>query len=150
MPARASLDCFLARNTGTYAAPTWTEVKNVRNPGIPRGKTMSETTTRRAGRTKTFMGTLQEFGLEFEMNTDDADAAYTAFEDSYYNNTQVEVLVLRGPNTVGKKGVRMIMEVETFDEKQDQEGHVMTTVKLVVRDPDDSEHVPVARYTVPA
>jgi hypothetical protein len=150
MGARASLTCTLLRNSGTYGAPVWAEVKNVRNPGVPKSKTMAEVTTRRHGGIKAFIGTLKEFGLEFEMNADDADADYTAFEDSYWNGTLIDLLVLRGPNTAGKKGVRMLMEVETFDEKQDQEKHVETTVKLVIRDPDNATDVVVERYTVPA
>jgi hypothetical protein len=147
MAARASINGKIFRNTGTYATPTWNEVPNVRNPGIPKGKTMSEATTRKHGGLKAFIGTLKEVGLEFEMNTDDADADYTAFEDSYWNNTVLDLLVLRGPNTAGEKGVRLQMEVETFDESQDQEKHVITTVKLVCADSDN----PVAeRYTVPA
>jgi hypothetical protein len=149
MPARAGLKCTLHVNTAAYANPTWSEVKNVRNPGIPKGKEMAEVTTRRHGGYKAFIGTLKEFGLEFEMNADDADPNYTAFEDSYWTNTIVDVLVLRGAKTAGMKGVRMQMEVETFDEKQDQNGAVVTTVKLVIGEPAADDTPVVERYTEP-
>lgn len=147
MGARASLDCVLMVNTGTYGAPAWEEVKNCRNPGVPKSKTMAEVTSRRHGGFKAFLGTLKEFGLEFEMNADDSDQHYVRFEDSYWNNTQLDLLVLR--NLVGgaRKGVRLQMEAETFEEKQDQESQVITTVKLVVRDPDDNTTPVVERYT---
>lgn len=151
MGARASLDCQLLRNTGTYASPTWVEVKNCRNPGVPKGKTMAEVTSRRHGGFKAFLGTLKEFGLEFEMNTDDADTHYAAFEASYWSGTVLDLLVLRPPNTDGdRKGVRMQMECETFDEKQDQESQVITTVKLVVGDPTDDSTPVVQAFTLEA
>lgn len=147
MAVRASLDCVLARNTTTYGSPTWVTMSNVKDVGVPKGKTMAETTTRGDGGFKTFIGTVKELGLEFEMNADDEDAAYTAMEDSYWNNSVVDLIVLRGPNTAGTDGVRMQMEVETFDEGQDLEGNPVTTVKLVVR---KTANTPVVRYTVPA
>jgi|GEM_PF-2441147 len=149
MGARAGLDCVLKRNTGTYASPTWVEVKNVRNPGIPKTKTMGEVTTRRHGGYKAFIGTLKEFGLEFEMNADDGDTQYVAFEDSYWNSTQLDLMVLRAADATSgdRKGVRIQMEVSEFGETQDQEGHTNTTVKLVVRDPDDSTTPVVERVT---
>lgn len=146
MTLRASLDCVVARNTNSYAAPAWSEVKNVKDVGVPKGKSMSETTTREDGGMKTFLGTVKEFGLEFEMNADDANAHYAAFEDSYWNNTPVDLLVLRGPLSQGTKGVRLQMEVETFDENEALEGHPVVSVKLVLRKTDN----PAAqRYTVP-
>lgn len=146
MTVRASLDCVLQRNTASYATPTWVTVDNVKNVGIPKGKAMSETTTRGDAGLKTFLGTVKEFGLEFEMNADDADADYTAFEDSYWNNAPLDLLVLRGPAEAGTKGVRLQVEVETFDEQEDLEGHPVVTVKCVLRKTDN----PAAeRYTVP-
>ncbi len=144
---RASLDCVLARNSATFVTPTWVTVNNVKDVGVSKGKSMSETTTRGDGGFKTFIGTVKEFGLEFEMNADDADDDYAALADSYWTNAAVDLLVLRGPNTAGTKGVRLQMEVETFDEKQDLEGHVVVSVKLVIR---KTENAPVVRYTVPA
>lgn len=147
MGSRASLDCVLLVNTATYGAPAWEEVKNCRNPGVSKAKTMAEVTTRRHGGMKAFLGTLKEFGLEFEMNADDSDQHYVRFEDSFWNGTQLDLLVLR--NLVGgaRKGVRLQMEVETFEEKQDQESQVITTVKLVIRDPEDNTTPVVERYT---
>lgn len=146
MPVRASLDCVVARNTNTYAAPAWSTMENVKDVGVPKGKTMSDTTTREDGGIKTAIGTTREFSLEFEMNARDDDPHYVALEDSYWNRTPVDLLVLRGPNTSGTKGTRMQMEVSQFDEQQDLEGHPVVSVSLVVR---KTENQAVQRYTVP-
>lgn len=146
MTVRASLDCVLQRNTASYAPPTWVTVNNVKNVGIPKGKSMAEVTTRGDGGFKTFVGTLKEFGLEFEMNADDADADYTAFEDAYWTNSPLDLLVLRGPATAGTKGVRLQVLVETFDEQEDLEGNPVVSVKCVLA---KTENPAAARYTVP-
>jgi hypothetical protein len=149
MGARAGLDCLLLLNTDSYEDPDWEIVENVRNPGVTKGKTMAEVTTRRHKGFKAFLGTLKEFGLEFEMNTDDTDEHYTAFEESYWANSLVDIAVVRPTGTEGEyQGVRMQMEVEQFDESQDQEGQVVTTVKLVVRDPDDAETPVVEEFEI--
>ncbi len=143
---RASLECTLARNSNNFASPAWSTIDNVKDVGVPKGKSMSEATTRGDGGVKTFIGTVKEFGLEFDMNADDEDEHYVALENSYWLNTAIDLLVLRGPNASGTKGVRMQMEVETFDEKQDLEGHPIVSVKLVIR---KTSNTPVARYEVP-
>lgn len=146
MGAQAGLDCVLMIAAGE--AGSLTEMKNVRAVKVPKGKTMADVTTRKHGGFKAFIGTLKEFGLEFEVNTDDADAQYLILEDSYWNGTAITVAVLRPEaNEDGaRKGVKMVMEVETFDESQDNEGQVITTVKLVIRDRKTSGAV-VERYT---
>ena len=145
MTTRATIDCAVLRNSATYDTPTWVVMSNIRNTGLPDARDKAEITTRGSAGIKQFITTLREVGLEFEMNAND-DADYTAVRAAYAGRTELDVVLLRGPNTAAVKGIRLRMMVEEFGQADEEAGSPATTVKLCV----GPETTPVVEYTVPA
>lgn len=145
MTIRATLECDVLRNTATYEAPTWVPMTNIRNVGVPDAMDTKEVTRRGSKGTKQFITTLRERGLEFEMDAEDGQADYDALATKYAARTELDIVVLRGPNTEGSKGIRLRMRISEFGETQDEAGNPITAVKCVV----GPEETPVLAYTVP-
>lgn len=121
---RIGLECKLYRNTGTYAAPVWSEMKNVKDVTVP--MTKGEADTSRRGTTwKTRKGTMKDASIDFKLVQEDGDTHYTALLDSYVNGTAIELLALNGPvATAGSQGLRAYVEVFNFQDSQALESAV--------------------------
>jgi len=122
MPAnvRRGIDACLYRNLGTYAAPNWSEVGNLRDVTVNRSKQKADATTRANAGWAASVGTLKEGSIDAQMTVKrTADAHFEAFEDSYNNSTPVELLILNGPITEsGVTGLRATFEVMDMTENQ--------------------------------
>jgi hypothetical protein len=107
------------RNTGSYGAPVWVLVDNVRNCKVPAKKKTDDASIRAQAPYALIAGTMIDFGLNFNMNEDPSDTSWTALQGSFLNFTAIELLVLNGPNSSGSQGWRASFEVTDFSDGQD-------------------------------
>ena len=96
MPAKLGLDAKLYRNTGTYAAPTWDLIGNVRDLTLNLETGEADVSTRSNNGWRATVSTLKDASLEFEMVWDTADSDFGAIRDAFLNNTTVEIAVMDG------------------------------------------------------
>ncbi|MFN5393878.1 MAG: phage tail tube protein, partial [Planctomycetota bacterium] len=110
MPAKLGLDAKLYRNTGTYAAPTWDLIGNVRDLTLNLETGEADVSTRSNNGWRATVSTLKDASLEFEMVWDTADSDFGAIRDAFLNNTTVEIAVLdgliTGTGSSGSQGLR--------------------------------------------
>lgn len=121
MGARIGLNCKMYRNTGSYASPSWQEIKNVRDVSTGATKGEADASTRGTGAFEARVGVLKDLDITFEMIDDTADTGghIAAFEDSYINGTALDLAIMNGDiTTSGSKGWRARFEVFQFDEQQ--------------------------------
>lgn len=144
MAATASLDCLLQRSTGTYASPVWDTITKARSVTINYTRATSETSSR-AAKVKTFIPTMGEFSLSFDIAADDADTDYTAFATAFAAGTVLDMRILRGPASVGTKGYRAQMVVSEMNEAQDLEDHAVASITMVLA---DSANTPLEAVTL--
>ena len=112
MAAKHGIDAFLARNTGTFASPTWVELTGVNEVTPNGGWDMAEIITR-ASRVKFGAKTLIDVGFTFRILCDDADTGYTALMTAFRSLTAtIDLLLLDGPvTTLGSFGYRFIAQL---------------------------------------
>ena len=85
MPAKLGLDAKLYRNSGTYAAPTWDIVGNVKDLTLNLETGEADVSTRANNGWRATVGTLKDASLEFEMVWDTADSDFGAVRDAFLN-----------------------------------------------------------------
>jgi len=89
MGVKISLDLALYRNTGTFLAPVWNIVDNVKDVALNR--TMGEgDASSRLNDVKMSEPVLQDASFEFAMVDDDTDTDLIAFRAAFDNRTIVE------------------------------------------------------------
>jgi len=122
MPAnvRRGIDAALYRNLGTYEAPNWSEVGNLRDVTVNMEKDDADATTRANNGWGASVGTLKHGSIDGQLTVKrTADEHFEALRDSYFNSTPVELLVLNGPiDEVGVRGLRATFEAMSFTENQ--------------------------------
>jgi predicted secreted protein len=102
-------------NTGTYAAPTWTLITNVKDVTLSMEKDEIDVTTRASGGFKEFVDGLIDASVEFSMIWDTGNAAFTAIKAAFFAKTAVELLVCDGVYTVtGSQGLRAECMIKSF------------------------------------
>ena len=119
MAGKTGYECKLyVRTSGTYAAPTWTEAKNIADAAIGGEKAKAEFRTR-GQKVKTSKGVDIDMPVTGRIKYDPANAIYLLFLDSFWNGTVLDVMVLDGDeddeDTVGWRGD---YEVMTFPHNQ--------------------------------
>lgn len=125
------LECKLYRNTGSYASPTWNEIGNVRDATLGMSKGEADVTTRGNNGWRAILGTLKEGTFDFSMVWDTEDDDFTAFQEAFFGNTQVEVAIMDGDiETSGSQGLRATMEVLSFQRQENLEEAVIAEVSL--------------------
>ena len=129
MSIRLGMEAKLYRNTGTYGAPVWAEVGNVRDLTLNLEAGEADVTTRANDGWRATVATLKEGSIEFEMVWDTADAHFTAIQDAFFNNTSVEFAVMDGDITVaGTQGLRATMSITNFSRSEPLEEAVTASV----------------------
>lgn len=132
MAAKHGIDCTLARNTGTWGSPTWTELTCVVEVDPPPGWDTTEIKTR-ASRVK--FGAKTMFGLEFTFRVlcDDSDTGYTALMTAFQSLTaDVDLLLIDGPvTTVGSFGFRGHFQIAEGGQPQPPDDVLYRTFKAV-------------------
>jgi hypothetical protein len=124
------LEAKLYRNTGTYASPTWDEVKNVKDLSLGLEKSEADVSNRESG-WEMIRGALKKATIEFQMIYDTADTDWTAFKNAFLNGTAVELAVMDGPiATAGSEGLRASFEVLKWSHSQNLEEALMTDISI--------------------
>lgn len=146
MASRLGLECKAYRNTGTYGAPTWDEVTNIRDLTLSLEKGESDVSTRSTGGWRARRGVLKDAKIEWQMVWDTADTDFTAFRNSFLNGTSIDMLFLDGSvSTTGSQGFRADIEIFSFSRNENLEEAVMVDVSAM---PTYSTNAPTW-YTVP-
>jgi hypothetical protein len=101
------------------AAPNLTEITNCQDLTINLEKGEADVTTRGSGGWRQTAGTLKDGSLEFTMVVDPSDAAFTAIQTAYMNNTQLAVAALNGASdAAGTQGLWASFEVTNFSRNE--------------------------------
>ena len=131
MAARLGLDAKLYRNTGTFPAPAWNEVGNVKDVTLTLEAGEADVTTRGNNGWRATVATLKDAGIEFEMVWDSADPDFSAFRDAFLNRGAVEVAVMDGPiATSGSQGLRATCMVTKFTRTEPLEEAITVAVTI--------------------
>ena len=116
---KIGLDGKLYRNTGTYEAPVWVEIKNVKDLTGNYEMGEADVTTRGSGGTKETVPTLLEASFEFAMVWDTSDPNFEAIRTAFFSRTSIEMAVMDGDiTTPGSQGPRAAMAVTKFSRKE--------------------------------
>ncbi|MGH9174993.1 MAG: phage tail tube protein [Vicinamibacterales bacterium] len=119
MGVKLGLDAKLYRNSGSYASPTWAEVKNVKDVTLNLEAGEADVSTRGNGGWRANIATLKDASLEFEMVWDSADDDFTAVRTAFLANGAVEFAVLDGDIlTAGSQGLRATMSITNFSRSE--------------------------------
>ena len=131
MSVRLGLDAKLYRNAGSFAVPTWTEVKNVRDLTLNLEAGEADVTTRANAGWRATVATLKDASVEFEMVWDSADPDFAAYRDAFLNTTAIEVAVMDGDIvTSGSQGLRATCMVTKFSRNEALEEAITVSVTI--------------------
>ena len=140
MSVRLGMDAKLYRNAGTFAAPNWNLIPNVRDLTLNLETGEADVTTRANNGWRATVATLKDASIEFEMVWDTSDEDFTAIRNAFLNNTPLEVAVLDGlVATTGSQGLRATCMVTSFTRNEPLEEAI--TVNVTVK-PTYSENAP--------
>ena len=129
MSIRLGMEAKLYYNTGTYAAPTWVELTNVKDVTLNLESGEADVTTRANSGWRATAATLKEGSIEFEMVWDTADTGFTAIQQAFFNNTTLEFAVLDDDvATSGTQGLRATMSITNFSRNEPLEEAVTVNV----------------------
>ena len=117
---------------GTFAAPTWVEIKRATEVKRPQSRSTSEHKFRGARNIKTTTG-YRKFEVTAKYHTKPAglaDAVADALQDSFDNDTVLDIAVMDGPiATAGTKGVRgpfLVTNWELDENDEDNANYALT------------------------
>src|SRR5690606_3721511 len=107
---KLGMEAKLYRNTGTYAAPTWVEMLNVKDLTLNLEASEADVTTRGNAGWRATIAALKDGSIEFEMVWDTGDPDFTAIKDAFFGNTSIEFAVMDGAvASSGSQGLRATM-----------------------------------------
>lgn len=104
--AKLGINGAVYRNTGTENAPTWVEVKRVRNvqPSFPWDMVLLDS---RESRAKQYGATQVDPGAQIEVRASNTDEGYLAILDASETGEEIDLLILNGKLTEeGSRGMR--------------------------------------------
>jgi hypothetical protein len=131
MAVKLGLDARLYRNTGTYASPTWNEIKNVKDVTLSLETSEADVTTRGNSGWRATVATLKDGSIEFEMVWDTADDDFAAIRDAFLNRAAIEFAVMDGDITVsGSQGLRATCVVTNFTRNEALEEAITVSVTV--------------------
>ncbi|MBT6153666.1 MAG: hypothetical protein HOH82_03130, partial [Planctomycetaceae bacterium] len=126
---RVGLSGKLYRNTATYATPTWSEIKNVRDLTLNVEASEADASRRGGGGWREVLKALKDGGIEFELLHENGNADNTALRDAFFNDTNVDMLALDGDvATSGSEGLRMTVAVMNFSRSEPMEDSMTHSV----------------------
>ena len=114
MGKKTGNEAILYRNDGTFEAPDWVEVENVKDLtlGIEKGSVDAST---RGSIWRQFLTTLKDASIDWQSLWDTEGADFSAFQDAFFDDTQIELAVMDGDITVaGAEGLRVTVDVMGF------------------------------------
>jgi len=145
MGKKTGNEAKLYRNAGTYDVPDWDEVSNVRDLtlGVEKGSTDAST---RGATWRQYLTTLKDAAIDWQMLWDTDDADFSAFQDAFFNDSQVEIAIMDGDiDTAGSEGLRLTVDVMSFSRNEPLENSL--SVDVSVKPSAEASHAP-AWYTV--
>lgn len=122
-------------NSGTYASPTWNEMPNVKDSGLPLEWSEESVATKGNGGWQATEGVLKDAPVEFQMQyrksagalPDDIQAMLTA----WLNGDLVDMKILDGPEDVtGSQGLRAWFRVLKFKRNEPVAGLIVVDVAI--------------------
>lgn len=129
MAVKLGLDAKLFRNTGTYSAPAWDEIKNVRDLTLNLEAGEADVTTRGNNGWRATVATLKDGSIEFEMVWDSADTDFTVIRDAFLNKSAIEMAVMDGDiSTSGSQGLRASFMITSFSRNEPLEEAITVSV----------------------
>lgn len=131
MAVLKGLDCYVYRNTATYASPTWSIV----NPVIEVTIDSSIGTIDASNRNSTYrlmLAGLLEWSATIKFNKDKDDADFVALETAHNGRTNVDLLILDGVRTsTASTGFRVQGFFSSWNESQPLEGAIEIDATIV-------------------
>jgi hypothetical protein len=131
MAVLKGLDCFVYRNTATYASPTWSIV----NPVIEVTIDSSVGTIDASNRNSTYrlmLAGLLEWSATIKFNKDKDDTDFVALETAANGRTNVDLLILDGVRTsTASTGFRVQGFFSSWNESQPLEGAIEIDATIV-------------------
>ena len=147
MATKLGLEAKCYYNANTYAAPTWTEIKRVKDLTLSLEKGEFDVSTRASGGWREIVNTLKDGSVEFGLlqAPTGTDTVFGAIRDAFLNGTSLEFLVLDGSSAAsGSQGLRATMTVSSFQRSENLEEAIMYDVSVR---PTPADNAP-AWYTV--
>lgn len=131
MGAKVGLDAKLYRNSGTYAAPTWSELVNAKDVTLNLEAGEADASRRGGNGWRETLMALKDGSVEFELVYDNTDAEFTALKDAFFGGTTVELAVMDGDiATAGTQGLRATMSVVNFSRNEPLEEALTVSVTV--------------------
>lgn len=131
MAVKLGLDARLYRNTGTFAAPAWNEVTNVKDLTLNLEAGEADVTTRGNNGWRATVATLKDGSIEFEMVWDTADNDFGAVRDAFLNRGAIEFAAMDGDiTTSGSQGLRALCTVTSFSRSEALEEAIKVSVTV--------------------
>jgi hypothetical protein len=108
----------LYRNTGSYEAPTWTEINLARDVQMAMPWDLEEASAR-LSRVKTYSPTQLDLTPTVTVRNDTANAGYLALRSSSLTGTAIDLLILDAPiSEAGSFGIRAEFHVSATGQDQ--------------------------------
>jgi len=131
MGIRLGMNAKLYRNTGTYVAPVWAEMPNVRDVTLNLEAGEADVTTRGNAGWRATLATLKDGSIEFEAVWDNEDDGFTALQQAYFGNQTIEIAAMDGDiTTPGSEGLRATMTVTNFSRNEPLEEAITANVTV--------------------
>jgi hypothetical protein len=125
-------------NTATggsaYSTPTWVEIATIRDETVTLDAEMVDVSARDTGDWAAETKGELKLSVEVDIRKDPTDTTIQPkLEDSYLNNTPLDMLFLDGPvNVAGNKGYRCDCEVSKFTNERNKKGVVSIKAGFMV------------------
>jgi hypothetical protein len=112
-------------------SPTWVEDKNVRDVTRNLEKDLADASVRGSS-FHMQLATLKTLSLDFQKVYDESDAAYIRYEQAFFDDSNVEFLVLDGDiGVAGSKGIRFLGQISKFGNNEALTDVGLTDVSVV-------------------
>ncbi len=131
MAAILGLRAKLYRNTGTFGAPIFKEIGNVRDLTLALEKGEADVTTRQNDGWRATLPTLRDASAEFEMVWDDSEVDFNFIFQAWLAESDIEFFILSGDRTVpGVTGLRALMQVLNVSRSEPLEEAVKASITI--------------------
>ena len=119
MGYKLGVDAKLYLNTGTFAAPVWSEVTNARDVTVPLEASEADASRRGGGGFKEYLPGLIDAGIEFDLLYDSADPNFATLRTAFFARAPIDVAAVDGDiTTTGTQGLRFIGAVTGFPKEE--------------------------------
>lgn len=112
-------------NTGTYATPTWVEIKYVTDVRVTLTATETEISTRATVPFKTYVSGLIDLGFECDYSwIEGDDSVFTAIKNAFLDGTPMDIAIMDGNIAVSgtHEGIRSPFVITRLDLEQTLDG----------------------------